>query len=338
MMGSAALLLAFALGPADADDAPTGPKTEPTATAGVIALAATVSGNLTQQWRDALATALREGLSRGRFRLIELPPDAASCDALACVPEATRAQARYLVHDRIELVDRNYAFSLELIDLERGEVVATASGSCEICGLADAGTELAALAASLRDKIDRLVTAPPTVRIETTPTGARVLVDGIDRGVSPIELDTVAGHHRIEVRKPGHLAATRELELVDGVRERVLLELTPAPAADAVVVPPPQPHADDGRSARRAATAAGAVLLGVGVAVAAGGAALWGIDSRGVGWRCSGEDRDAFGHCRYLYDTRSAGIAMVVGGATAAITGAIVLGLRERIAHRKSRR
>lgn len=333
-MGPAAWLLACALGPAVTDGAPAGPDAE--ASAGVIALASSVRGSLTQQWRDALAAALREGLSRGRFTLIELPPDAAACDALACVPADTRAQARYAVHDTIELVDRNYAFSLELIEIDSGEVVATAAGRCEICGLADAGTELAALAASLRDKLDRLVTAPPTVRIETTPPGARVFVDGEDRGVSPLELQTVAGHHRIEARKPGHVAATRELDLVDGVRERVALALTPVPAADAVVVPP-QPR-DDHRRARRGATAAGATLLGVGIAAAIGGAALWAVDSRAVGWRCSGEDRDAFGHCRYLYDTRGAGIAMVVGGATAAITGAIVLGLRERIANRKPRR
>lgn len=301
----------------------------------VAVLELAVTGSLPPQWGQALGAALREGLARGSFAVVEPDPPAPGCAELACLAPEARAAVRYVVTARIEVVDRNYAVELALLDARTGSAVATASDACEVCGLADVGAQVSALGAGLRDKLDALVTAPPVLQVSTRPEGALVRLDGEPRGATPLELTATPGRHRLELHKPGHVVAIRELDLVAGVHERIDVELAAAPVAAPTPRPTPASPADP-RPRRR--TIVGAALLGGGLAAAGVGAALWAIDSRPVRLRCSGADRDPFGECRWLHDTRTAGIALVATGATAAISGAIVLAVRHRLRRSPRRR
>lgn len=315
------------------------PGSAPADVPGVAVLELAVDGALPPQWAQALGAALREGLARGRFAVVEPDPPAPGCVALACLDPEARSAVRYVVTARIEVVDRNYTVDVGLVDARTGSSVATASDACEVCGLADVSAQVSALGASLRDKLDALVTAAPVLQVSTRPDGAAVRLDGEPRGTTPVEITATPGRHRLELRKSGYVSAVRELDLVAGVRERIEVSLDaessasssgrrrrPTPAAE---------HAADPRLRRR--TIVGAVLLGGGVAAAGVGGALWGIDSRPIRSRCSGSDRDPFGECRWLHDTRTAGIALVATGAVAAISGAVTLAVRHRL-RRSSRR
>lgn len=302
---------------------------------GVAVLELAVAGTLPPQWAQALGVALREGLARGRFGVVDPDPPAPGCAELACLDPEARAAVRYVVTARIEVVDRNYAVQLALVDARTGSSIATASDACEVCGLADVSAQVSALGASLRDKLDALVTAPPVLQVSTRPEGAQVRLDGELRGATPVELTATPGRHRLELRRSGYVAAIREVDLVAGVHERIDVELAALPATAALPRPTPMPPVDP-RPRRR--TIVGASLVAGGAAAAGVGAALWAIDSRPVRSRCSGADRDPFGECRWLHDTRTAGIALVATGAAAVISGAIVLAVRHRLRRSPRRR
>jgi hypothetical protein len=60
------------------------------------------------------------------------------------------------------------------------------------------------------------------------PTRAAVLLDDIHRGSAPLRLDRVpAGLHRIEVRGPGYLPSTRELQVWTGKTVLLQMDLVP---------------------------------------------------------------------------------------------------------------
>jgi hypothetical protein len=70
-----------------------------------------------------------------------------------------------------------------------------------------------------------------TVLITTKPAGARVFIDGVDRGVSPIEVDVaVGGQHFIVAQIPGYKPAGKRVRLVRGRKpKKVKLKLSVIP-------------------------------------------------------------------------------------------------------------
>jgi len=71
------------------------------------------------------------------------------------------------------------------------------------------------------------VAATVSVRIETTPSHARVLLDGQDRGHTPVDLELPRGGKplELELTRPGF--AMRKEKLVPNVSQRLVLPLTP---------------------------------------------------------------------------------------------------------------
>ena len=76
------------------------------------------------------------------------------------------------------------------------------------------------------------------------------------------------------------------------------------------------------------------MLVG-GLALAGGGAALLAIDGRPYRGRCSGDDVDYAGHCRYEYDTKVAGIVLTSIAGAAVITGIALLVVSRKSARRR---
>ena len=61
-------------------------------------------------------------------------------------------------------------------------------------------------------------TTPGTLRLESTPKGSQVLVDGTERGTTPLTLELPAGKHVVELHRNG---ATRQFTLDIGAGENV---------------------------------------------------------------------------------------------------------------------
>lgn len=93
----------------------------------------------------------------------------------------------------------------------------------------------------------QVVSAAPTtgtLRVETTPSGATVRIDGSNVGTSPVERSGLApGTHSVQASRSGYQTATRSATVTAGATTTVSITLTPIstnepPIADFVYTPP----------------------------------------------------------------------------------------------------
>jgi TonB family protein len=87
--------------------------------------------------------------------------------------------------------------------------------------------------------------APPGLAVETIPAGARVVLDGVEQGPSPLSLANLApGPHTVKVLQEGFAETELSLELAPGMGDvplRLTLQpLMPGPAAASTPLAPPQ--------------------------------------------------------------------------------------------------
>lgn len=81
------------------------------------------------------------------------------------------------------------------------------------------------------------------VLVETTPVGASVIIDGIERGTSPLKVALPPGAHRVNVTQAGHVAVEATPELAPGVSTTWKFEQQPVVVARAEppLLPPVTP-------------------------------------------------------------------------------------------------
>lgn len=74
-----------------------------------------------------------------------------------------------------------------------------------------------------------------SLAVNSTPSGARVLFDQTDAGLSPVVVEnTTAGNHTVTLEKDGYITAARQVSLAAGRQTAVDVVLVPVPTA----VPP----------------------------------------------------------------------------------------------------
>ena len=78
--------------------------------------------------------------------------------------------------------------------------------------------------------------------VRTSPPGATVAVEGVDRGLTPLSLrDVPYGVHRVEIRAPGYEPQTREVTVsAEATVAAIRVELAPASGQRAAVAPSPE--------------------------------------------------------------------------------------------------
>lgn len=88
---------------------------------------------------------------------------------------------------------------------------------------------------------------PSLVRIESTPPGATLSVDGVPKGMSPQTLKLPPGPHQIEAVRPGFVHAKQDVEVRFGGDNHFTLALDeiPAPPPPVATAPPPAPPPAD---------------------------------------------------------------------------------------------
>jgi hypothetical protein len=87
------------------------------------------------------------------------------------------------------------------------------------------GGKISEVTATLRPMTGTLV-------VNSTPPGARVLLDGTEAGLSPVVLENIsAGNHSVTLEKDGYIPATREVMIAYGMMNPVEVFLDPVPAA-----------------------------------------------------------------------------------------------------------
>lgn len=261
-----------------------------------------------------LRAALERGLGRGRllpFRDAEA--DACGDDDDACVRRRAAAHgARYVLRSRVEERDRNFATVLELLDAGTLAPLAQARRDCEVCGSAELLETLAEQGATLAAR--PVVAAPRrgALVLRTRPAGARASVDGEAVGSTPVRHEVTAGRHRVAFERAGFVAVERDVVATAGVDELVEVELA---------------------RGRRPLRIAGAMLLGAGLGAAGAGGVLLGLDGRPDRSRCTGDDVDFAGRCRFRFETTTAGATTTAGGLAIAIVGLSLLVIDARRSH-----
>ena len=129
---------------APADD----PTSEPTSASAMeeggakaAVLPLTITGELSEADRTALAGRLVEGLERGSFSVVapdqvsSMSPEAENCaDAKCFTAVASATSATHLVQASVTIEDRDYQVSVTRIDAA-GIVLARTDDGCEICGV-----------------------------------------------------------------------------------------------------------------------------------------------------------------------------------------------------------
>lgn len=201
--------------------------------------------------------------------------------------------------------DRSFVIELWLADGYSGEVLARVRQHCEICGLKAVAERMDLAASALGAKARATTRVPARLVVSTDPRKASVEVDGDPVGTSPQELELPAGAHRIVVRAEGYLAATRTVQAVAGVEERVRVKLIPAG-------PKRTWHGVAGW------TVLGGALVSLAVATT-----LFAVDGGDVG--CEGEREIPGGQCPQIRDTRAGAWTAAGIGLGASVLGVYLL-------------
>lgn len=270
---------------------PDGPQTS------VVVLPITVTGRLAKSRRTTLAKALADGLSRGGFDLV--PTASKACKDASCREELARAAgARYAISMSVEVARREYTIVIDVVGAD-GVEVASSRERCEVCGIAEVVQVVDSQAAAIVARLEALALEAPALTFESTPTGAIVRIDGEVVGETPFERVVEPGTHQIGAEKQDFVPEQRQVKVIAGVRATVSFELERVPQQ--VRSSPLRP--------------VGWAALGIGAAAVITGVPLIIIHGRTNKLKCSGEDIDIYGTCRFLYATRVPGIAVTAVGA-----------------------
>jgi hypothetical protein len=263
--------------------------------------------------RAELARAFEASLEQGPHTIVAAGQS--PCDKECARQLVVDQGVEHLVRAQLRGQGRDYEFEAEILD-RKGTVVATTSAACDTCGAAELAGFLTDQGVRLANKLGAFSSRPAVLVVDTDPSGALVRINGEVVGKTPLEYTATSGMKIVRVEMPGHVAAERKIELVDGVHERLTLSL------DA------QPEASRGRGAR----VLGAINVVAGLGLLGGGIAGLILDSDPVPRKCTGIDVDDDGDCKFLYDTRALGIGLTAGGAalTAVGVGLLVWDLSRR--------
>ena len=265
-----------------------------------------IEGDVGAGWKDEFQVSFERGLARQEADLV-------SSEDAGCGPTdepcwqafAESEDAKLTVRGRVTKLERDYEIHLDLV-ADDGQVAATAEQVCELCGLAEVGSLVEDIAGTLASRIESLASAHAVILFESTPPGATLILDGQDVGTTPMNREIAPGAHQAEAVLDGHVSQRRSFEAEPGVDETIRFELPVAPR--------------DPKVLRRLGWAS----LGLGTAAVVSGAVLIAIDENPITSRCSGDNVNSVGVCKFRRDTLAGGIALVASGGAAIIAGTVI--------------
>lgn len=318
------------------------------AAAQVLVLEGEYQGELQEADVDAFRTALETGLDRGAPGQITSADDTraaigdlATCSGGDCivaigftVPASVAVRAEVYAEAEI------YDFTIRIFDLAGGEVLATQTGDCTFCPLAEAldsfrFTAEAAISAvspmppptagpapADEDPEDVAATAPESdagwvpgeirFNVSVVPDDATITVNGVEAGDGRASLDLAPQELQIAVAADGYEPYTEDVSLRPSMSGPIFLRVVMTPTAvDAVTVEAPRRTARSGPDFDRRAV--GGVLMGTGAAALVGGIVLLALDGEPT---CSDGPSNL---CEDVWE-------FTAGGATATAIGAAAIG------------
>lgn len=264
--------------------------------------------------RIELRSAIERGLRRVGVKVVrdgqvDQQLGGTVCADTECVVALAGAvEAEWVLRPTVTVGDSVYAVHLEVVDA-RGRVLASASERCEICGYHEVTELVVDRSAALGDKVSRLRDQAPRLRLRSTPSGARVWVDGRSVGRTPLEHEVEPGPHDVRVQLRGYVSEQHRVTAVAGTEDTLSVSLSEAPRRRGPWLP------------------LGLTALATGVAGVGAGAALVALDERDYQRNCN---PDVLGNCSQRYDTLAGGVTLAVTGGVLLATGAAMLVIEHR--------
>jgi hypothetical protein len=222
-----------------------------------------------------------------------------ACDPPPCAGDCAEDQASVTLIIGGDTRDYTLHWVVDDPRLDKSLIV---ESRCELCSLVEVEEQLAEDLGKLCSQLDASTDAPGRVRVSAEPDRAWVRIDGRRIGKTPWAGEIALGEHRLEVGSRGYGTQARTLQIVPGLERREHFELM-------LLARQPRPSWP------------GWTNLGLGIALGIAGTALIAIHGQEWPGRCSGADVDANGNCRFVYRTRSLGIALAGLGAATLATG-----------------
>jgi hypothetical protein len=222
-----------------------------------------VSGEPTKQ--SSLAAQLRAWLERNHHAVTATPLDGEArktmlncfvIEDVACakITFEKRSSASSLVFARVEL-GTGHDLVVTAYWMVKGRDVIAEKRSCKHCDdVALARTVDELMTALVREGNDN----KGSLEIHSKPEGARVMVDGVEIGVTPVTRDVAAGSHTIELKRGTDTVGTKIVKIEPGATASVSLRVAEGGAV----------HAEPEPAARSQLLPA--ITIGVGVVAIAG--------------------------------------------------------------------
>jgi hypothetical protein len=240
-----------------------------------------------------------------KMREINVPP---GCTLGPCLSRIGRALfAERALFGGISSQGSSYDLVLTMMETGGGSVLAQVTGRCEVCNYKEVEDLVLKGAQDLHRQMLVFLSTHSVLVIRSKPSLAKVLLDNLPAGETPMTLVVSPGYHLIEVASSGGIASKEMLSLEPGKTRLIYADLWQKLPSwlDEGVSPKRQ---------RRLPSWLKWTVLGASISLVGIGAGAWAMDGR--------ETSDG----RYLYDTSTLGITFVsVGIATAIGSGILYL-------------
>lgn len=201
--------------------------------------------------------------------------------------------------------ERNYTLHWVATDPRLDQPLIVDS-SCELCSLVELEQQFAVDLTRVCSRLDSLETGPGRLLVSSDPHNARVRIDGQKVGRAPWSGELTAGQHTVELRALGRRPQRHSVPILGNVELRRHFQLSSSLARQGR---PRWP---------------GWTSLGLGIAMTVAGTALISVHETPWDGRCTGDDVDVEGNCRFVLKTRPLGITLATLG-VGAIAGGVGL-------------
>lgn len=277
-----------------------------------------VDGDVPNEVRSEARDRIKDTLKSRDYEVVDGRPPGANCTDYECIQAvADEADAQWVVQPALSTMDRDYGIAVRLYD-SAGTLKVDESSTCEICSYPDAVEALVTEATDVKVPLVEYVDNPyrdyeqaefetddiSRLAIRTEPAGALVKIDGERIGKTPLEIEVPPGLRDLEITLRNHNDVVETVRAPRGGSELLTYTLV-----------------ENNDKQTRALRITGWTFSMVGLGLLGGGVPLLALEERPVKSRCSGDDIDFDGRCRYRYDTLLPGALLTGFGIASLLTG-----------------